>query len=208
MFENCKFLGPSGTEVLRLDYSFGYSVVHGKIIDQARHKEWYPHPGYGWAMSVSAFRRMMGLPVVDILGSADVHFAYSLINRTSGRLEQKLKLGFQFAKHVLEESAATFRELSSLSPGDGVTVGYVPVAISHHWHGSREDRQYRTRSNIFIRHNFNIKRDMKESKDGLLEFIPGMEQMQQDIVNCFQKRKEDALEVKSETRRWNEKRVV
>jgi hypothetical protein len=46
VFKKAKFLGPPpSSKVLRTDYSFGYSVVHNKVIDQQRYAEWYPHPG-------------------------------------------------------------------------------------------------------------------------------------------------------------------
>jgi len=92
VFETADFLGPNEQEgsVLRTDFSFGYSVVHNKIIDQSRYDEWYPHPGYGWAMSIEAFKAIGGLPDYDIVGSGDLHFAFSLINKVPNVIESGL----------------------------------------------------------------------------------------------------------------------
>ncbi len=89
MLGTAKFLGPQN-EIVRTDYSFGYSVVYRKPIDRNRYREWYPHPGYGWAMARATILQTGGLPDYDIIGSGDLNFAFSLLNRVSNAVEQDL----------------------------------------------------------------------------------------------------------------------
>jgi len=200
-------LGPQPErKVLRVDYSFGYSVVHGKPIDQKRYDEWYPHPGYGWATSAHAFRHMNGLPEYDILGSADLHFAFSLIKKVSNAIESNLTL--EFANLILDQSNKTYTRLAEARwPGAPVPVpvGYVPITIYHNWHGAREDRQYVDRWKILIAHRFNFLRDMRRTKEGLFEFVSGREALQQDILDHFRLRREDRREVEAKVKKAHRK---
>lgn len=136
LFELAHFLGPNGkSEILRRDYSFAYSIKHNKPIDSSRYNEWYPHPGYAWAMRRTAFNTIGGLCEFSILGSGDLHFAYALLNRTQETFPKNLN------KDYRRSVIAWADPVAQLSNG-GHNVGYVPVNIWHHWHGSRNDRGY------------------------------------------------------------------
>jgi hypothetical protein len=195
VFEKAKFLGPPpDKKVLRKDYSFGYSVVHHKPIDQNKYDEWYPHPGYGWAMSVSAFRKMGGLPIYDIVGSGDLHFAFSLINRVSNALETDLNEGFK--QMIMSSSDQIYGILSRITKSEGKSgvVGYAPLKISHNWHGSRKDRQYVNRWKILIAWDFNFLADTEITQGELLQLNPNKPDLQRDIIDHFHMRHEDSNE--------------
>ncbi|CAF4689128.1 unnamed protein product [Rotaria socialis] len=173
LFETANFLGPNGkNEILRRDYSFVYSIKHNKPIDPGRYKEWYPHPGYAWAMRRTAFNSIGGL------------FEFSIMDYQ--------QLAIAWGERVAE-----------LAQG-GRNVGYVPINIWHHWHGSRNDRGYVERWSILERHQFSPSKDLERNTEtdviglvsrrniGKLQMSVRMIALERDIVTYFQSRKEDS----------------
>jgi hypothetical protein len=139
LFQLALFLGPSGKkQILRRDYSFAYSIQHGKIIDPYRSSQCYIHPGYAWAMRRETFDTLGGLLDISILGSGDIHFAYGLLNR----IEETIPSGMH--DHYRHIAKAWSERLAQLA-GYGTNVGYVPINIWHYWHGYRRDRRYMER---------------------------------------------------------------
>ncbi|CAF3350258.1 unnamed protein product [Rotaria sp. Silwood2] len=136
LFRLALFLGPNGkSEILRRDYSFAYSIKYNKPIDPQRYKEWYPHPGYAWAMRRDAFEYMGGLCEFSILGSGDLHFAFALLNRIEETFPTRLNENYQRLALNWGERVAEIAQ-------GGHNVGYLPVNIWHFWHGSRGNRGY------------------------------------------------------------------
>lgn len=141
-------------------------------------------------MSVPAFKAIGGLPEYDVVGSGDLHFAFSLINQVSNGLKDQLHP--QFKNMVFEHSKRTYETLQAFAKAQGKElVGYVPLTISHNWHGSRKDRQYVGRWKILIAHQFNFPQFVRRNESGLLQFLPNAQKLQQDILNHFIIRKED-----------------
>ena len=136
LFELSFFLGPGGKkDILRRDYSFGYSIRNNKVIDPRGYDEWYAHPGYAWAMRRQAFNDINGLIDFCIIGSGDLHFAFALLNRIEETIRPGLHpdyqaLALQWAYRVAQIA------------GNGRNVGYVPINLFHFWHGARTDRSY------------------------------------------------------------------
>lgn len=190
MFDKALFLGPDGSPQ-RIDYSFGYSVKHKKIIDQKRYAEWYPHPGYGWGMQLEAFLLIGGLPVYDVLGSADLHFAFSLLGRVSSTLENDLDENFK--KYIIASSHRNYKTLIEYTEKyRRKLVGYLPITISHNWHGSRENRQYVNRWKILVHHKFDYVRDTYQQDEMIRFRNPAIER---DIYSYFKSRDEDSRRV-------------
>ena len=136
LFETARFLGPNGkNEILRHDHSFAYSIKHEKPIDPRRYNEWYPHPGYGWAMRRSAFNIIGGLCEFSILGSGDLHLAFALLNRIRETIPKDMTDDYRQTALAWGDRVAKLSE-------NGTQVGYVPVHIYHYWHGNRNDRAY------------------------------------------------------------------
>lgn len=113
---------------------------------------------------------MKGLPDYDIVGSGDLHFAFSLLNRVSNALERDLNPSFK--RMILENSSRVYRTLESISQSESKQiVGYAPLLIRHNWHGSQKDRQYVDRWKILISHKFNYETDVMRNSDGLFLLI-------------------------------------
>ena len=136
LFELSFFLGPQGKrQILRRDYSFAYSIKNNKPIDPKRYDEWYPHPGYAWAMRRSAYDSIGGLLDFCIIGSGDLHFAYALVNRIEDTIRHGLDNDYRRLALQWQERVARVAQ-------NGANVGYVPINLWHYWHGTRNDRNY------------------------------------------------------------------
>ncbi|CAF3153676.1 unnamed protein product, partial [Rotaria sp. Silwood2] len=132
------FNGPDGEkDVLRTDYSFGYSICHHKPIAR-HHPDWYAHPGYAWAMHRNAFDAIGGLLDFCIVGPGDLHFAYALLGRIHETYPCSLGKDYQ-------QSAEEWGNRLATIAGHGANVGYVNTDLFHRWHGSRESRGYNSR---------------------------------------------------------------
>lgn len=136
LFESSAFLGPTGKKkVLRWDHSFAYAIRHQTQIDPRRASECYVHPGYAWAMRRTTFEAMGGLLDFSIHGAGDIHFAYALLNRIDETIPTGVDGDYRRVAQIWGQRVA---EVS----GNGTLVGYVPINIWHHWHGSRVNRGY------------------------------------------------------------------
>ena len=141
LFRVAYFTGPAGKkDILRKDYSFGYSIRHNKPI-HPNHPTWYAHPGYAWAMDRQLFNSIGGLLDFCIIGSADLHFAYALLGRMhetypDGLGKEYRQLGQKWANRLTEVAAG------------GNNVGYLNTTLFHRWHGSRESRSYVNRWSV------------------------------------------------------------
>jgi hypothetical protein len=136
LFETCAFLGPGGkSDVQSRDHSFAYSIRHGKPIDPRRYDQWYPHPGYAWAMHRSAFNAMGGLAEFCVVGSGDLHFAFALLNRIDETIRPNLH------DHYRAMALTWGGQLARIA-ANGERVGYLSVNLFHFWHGNRQQRSY------------------------------------------------------------------
>lgn len=135
MFRVGFFNGPTGkNEILRKDFSFGYSIRHNKPIHRD-YPGWYAHPGYAWAMHRSLFDSIGGLFDLCIVGSGDLHFAYALL----GRIDETIPIGM--SQDYRTQARQWADRLTHVAKG-GANVGYVDTALFHQWHGTRENRSY------------------------------------------------------------------
>jgi hypothetical protein len=100
-----------------------------------RSNDWYAHPGYAWAMRRSVFSSIGGLLDFCIIGSGDLHFAFALLNR----IEETIRPGLHQDYRKL---AIAWGDRVAQVAQNGANVGYVPINLSHHWHGERNDRNY------------------------------------------------------------------
>lgn len=135
MFKVGYFTGPEGkADVLRRDYSFGYSIRHNKPIFP-KNPNWYAHPGYAWAMHRDTYKAIGGLLDFCIVGSGDLHLAYALL----GRVNETFPSGLH--KDYCTQAMA-WGDRVAQAAGGGAYVGYVDVNLYHRWHGNRDDRNY------------------------------------------------------------------
>lgn len=70
-------------------------------------------------------------------------------------------------------------------------VGFVPGMVKHLWHGDRQYRQYRTRDQLLVSHDFNPATDVRIGDNGLLEWASDKPALHAAVRDFFAARKED-----------------
>ena len=157
--------------------SFGYQYIRN--IKYFSDKIDYWHTGYAWACKRSAYEQLGGLYELEIGGSSDKIMANSFIN------------------DCLRDIPSTQREYKNAclqyeKRAKDLKVGYVPGVIKHHFHGLKNNRNYYSRWNIFIKHKYNPFTFITHNSDGILvptELFP--KEMILDFINYFKIRNED-----------------
>lgn len=86
-------------------------------------------------MRRSTFNTIGGLLDFCIIGSADLHFAFALLNRIQETIRPSLhqdyqRLAMKWGNRVAETAQ------------NGAGVGYVSTNLWHYWHGERDKRNY------------------------------------------------------------------
>ena len=178
MFHTCVNLGPCG-ESLKIDRSFGYMHAKSGTPYTRTDKYGFWHPGYAWACTRRAWDKMHGLLDWAILGSGDRHIALALIG----------KVDWSCPGDVHPNYLSMLREYQIAC--EGLTLGYVPGTILHHWHGRFEDRKYRERWNILTKNKFDPLNDLYTTKYGLIQLSAPGKRMDAELRDYFVGRKED-----------------
>ena len=155
-------------------YSFGFQY--------SKNREYTPkwHPGFAWACTRKAYETMGGLYETSILGAGDHNMALSFINK--GRLSISGKATDDY-KDSVQEFENKIKNLR---------LGYIPVIICHHFHGSKKFRKYTERWQILINNQYSPTLHITKNSDGLL--IPTdkcPKQLLKDIYTYFSERNED-----------------
>jgi hypothetical protein len=159
--------------------SFGYQYSHARPYSKGGDPKNQWHPGFGYACTRKAYEQMGGLFQYGILGSGDHHMALSWINKGSMSFHNNVSPGYK--KSILD-----YQERCK-----GLTIGYTPGVIRHHFHGDKKFRKYNERWEILVEHQYDPF-TMVTTKDGLL--IPTRECPQEllnDIYDYFAQRNED-----------------
>jgi hypothetical protein len=158
--------------------SLGYNFSKGKEYTIKGLDYW--HPGFAWAITRKAYERIGGLYDKGVLGSGDSIMALSFIGMVSKMHNTKYHLDYN-------KSMIDFQEKVN-----GLRLGYVPGLIHHHFHGTKQNRQYTERWKILMVHSFSpIKHLTYDTKGILTPTKEFSEEFKKDIMNYFKERKED-----------------
>jgi hypothetical protein len=194
LFQHAIDMGPSG-EVLK--DSQGKSAVHHGFGFQHRSRAQrgkgytFWHPGFAWAARREAieslpYHRLMDCPA--ILGAGDHHMALAMV----GRARESLPHGIHphYVEMVIQFEDHCRRYIKQ-------DIGFVPGTIIHHFHGSKESRQYVKRWDILTKHQFDPYTDVSRDPFGLLALVePWCDRqvrLRDDLRTYFRQRNEDAL---------------
>ena len=178
MFQTAVNLGPQN-EALKIDKSFGYMHVESGTELVVNDKYGFWHPGYAWACTRHAWKRIGKLIDWAILGSADRHMSYALIGRILESAPGNVHPNY---KKALLEFQSGCR---------GLYLGYTTGTILHHWHGSMKNRRYRERWQILTNHLYDPQKDVLANPRGILQLTPRGRRMEKDLLEYFTGRKED-----------------
>ena len=163
---------------LRMFSGFGYNYEMGKKYVFSGSDFW--HPGFAWACTHKAYDKMQGLYDVSILGSGDHNMCYSFIYNAKESINKNVHPDYLQSLEDFQKCACHLR------------LGYVPGVIRHFYHGTKENRKYRERWQILVKHQFSPIKHITTNADGL--FIPTPEcpkGLLDDIKQYFIERNED-----------------
>jgi hypothetical protein len=145
----------------------------------------YFHTGYAWAARKDALQLTGGLFEVAILGAADHHMAWALIGE--GARSVPLNVSDDYKNHVLnwEKRAARLHR----------NVGYIKNSLMHYWHGKKADSRYNERWNIIKDNNYEPTNHIYKDWQGLLTFHESHQKLRDEIIDYFNQRNEDSVDV-------------
>lgn len=158
--------------------SFGYSYSKNKKYTSKGIDYW--HPGYAWAITRKAYEKIGGLYDKGVLGSGDNIIALSFINKAQNMNNVNYHEDYNNSMIEYQQKASKLR------------LGYTPGVIRHHYHGTKQNRQYSERWKILMNHKYSPITDLTYDKKGIL--IPTeqfSDEFKEDILNYFRERKED-----------------
>ena len=158
--------------------SFGYRHNKGKKFIKNGSDFW--HPGFGWAITRTAYEKMGGLYDKGIVGSGDIIMAYSLINKVHLWQQPKYSDDYNMSMSEYQKNVSKLR------------LGYVPGVIRHYYHGTKINRKYAQREDIIISNEFSPTNHSTYDEVGIRIPTPDCPpQILTDLMNYFIERKED-----------------
>jgi hypothetical protein len=177
LFSHCVDLNHDKS-TLSIFNGFGSSFSKGK--PYTRNGKDYWHPGFAWAITRKAYEKIGGLYDKGVLGSGDNIMSLSFINNVECMNNENYHEDYNNSMLEFQEKAKSLR------------LGYTPGVIRHHYHGSKQNRQYTERWKILMEHSFSPGKHLTYDDKGIL--IPSKEfpeEFKKDIMNYFRERKED-----------------
>lgn len=167
-------------DALNIFPSLACRICHGKPLIRDCKPVNFPHPGFAWAMTRRAFEQLGGLYEYSILGSGDMNLATALLGNGLVSLNDKTTDGY---KRSLQEYTDRAK---------GLTLGYVPVVIRHHYHGAKRARGYQSRWKILVTHGYDPFLHVTKNDNDLLVPTPQCpREMLDEIKTYFFSRNED-----------------
>lgn len=147
--------------------------------------------GGAWAWRRSAFNIVGGLLDVCILGSADWHMAFGLVQAINVAAEMK-RCSEAYVKAVLQwqQRAVALNK----------NIGCVDNFAVHHWHGSKSQRAYGNRWEILKRWDFDPGVDISRDWQGVWQWTGTKPGLIQDVRRYFIERNEDDTNLRGSER--------
>lgn len=146
---------------------------------------WAGAPGGAWAYRREALNDLGGLIDVAILGSADYHMATALM----GFLHISVQKGYhpEYIQALTDWQNRAIKHIKR-------NVGHMKGTLIHYWHGKMKDRNYGTRWQILVKHQFNPRLDIKKDTNGIYQLTDEKWQLRDDIRHYFSVRNEDSID--------------
>jgi hypothetical protein len=185
-------LGPRG-EVMKTFESFGYCWQEGRPhpSGEPQHYASFGHPGYAHAMTRRFYEAVGGLPDFAILGSGDRHMLFGCIGEGAKSVAFGAKKGVSGRIHrgYVDRVEEWGRKAHRASGGN---VGYVEGRLEHHYHGSKQARQYSDRWGILADHGYDPSADLTYDDQGLIQ-LTGKPALEHAIHRYCVGRDEDGI---------------
>ena len=164
---------------LQIYSGFGYQYTHKRKY-KTRAGIHYFHPGMAWACTRKAYDQLGGIYDKSILGSGDHNMALAFIGK--GLMSVNAHVSDDYKQSILDFQ----------NRAHGLTLGYVPGIIKHHYHGTKANRKYGDRWKILVKHVYEPSIHTTYDVNGLIipsSYIP--KAMLDDIYTYFSERNED-----------------
>jgi hypothetical protein len=177
IFSHCIDMSSNNTN-MNIFNGFGYSFNKNKKYTSKGIDYW--HPGYAWAITRKAYEKIGGLYDKGVLGSGDNVMAMAFINKCQFMNNDNYNDDYNNSMLDYQEKASKLR------------LGYTPGVIRHHYHGSKQNRQYTERWKILMKYSYSPLQHVTYDENGIL--IPTIffsDEFKEDIMNYFRERKED-----------------
>jgi len=177
VFSHCVDMSHDNTN-LNMFNGFGYSYNKNKKYTSKGLDYW--HPGYAWAITKQAYKKIGGIYDKGVLGSGDNIMALAFINKC------------EFMNNVEYSNDYNNSMLDYQNKASKLRLGYTPGVIIHHFHGSKKNRNYTERWKLLIKYKYSHIEHLTYDLSGVL--IPKPEfpnELKHDIMNYFKERKED-----------------
>ena len=182
-FSTALDLGPQ-KEVMKIHHGFAFCHQMKIPVDiKNTSGETFHHTGYVWAARRSFLTDIGGLLDIGVVGSGDRLMAMGLV----GRAEEccNLRYSADYNRHIMDWQSRCRRAMMN-------GLGYCPAVLSHGFHGFKKDRQYDTRTQLLMKHDFSPSTDLCMNGDGIWEFTGDKPDLERDMLKYFLNRKEDA----------------
>ena len=142
----------------------------------------YPHCGFAWAARREAIDGIGGLPDFTIVGSADHHLAWALVNNVKYSCPGGVNTNY--VKRLMQLQARTAKVIDT-------DIGYVPGIINHSHHGPKASRGYTSRWSILVDNDFDPDVDILKDSQGLITLAGNKPKLRDDLRRYFRNRNED-----------------
>lgn len=149
-------------------------------------------PGLAWAARREAWDQMGGLIDYCVLGAGDWYWANAVMGTLDKAIGSRNDLTPAFGRkmHEYQEHLTRSRWQERSIVGN---AGIMHGLVVHFWHGSRADRQYNTRGEILMRHEYDPDRDLKTDASMLYQLTDRSPGLRREIQAYFNGRREDEL---------------
>lgn len=165
--------------------SFGYQHRRGVPKQTCPSEPYeYAHSGFAWACRRDFWEQIEKLIDWSLLGSADHHMAWGMINGMNSSVHGLVHENFK--KLAYEWQRKAFRACQG-------RIGFTPTRIEHHFHGPKGRRMYRERWQILLDHGFDPIHDLSYDSQGLIRLL-GKPQLLQACHDYLNHRHEDSIE--------------
>ena len=193
-WSKCFDLGPDGKPMVvnamgeKVHESFAY--YYAKFGTVTNEMQRYAHPGYAWGFTSEALKQQGGLFEYGILGGADRYMATAWINKSNYSFNLS-----ETSAEFIEYAYAWTENAQRVINGN---IGCLDLIIKHGFHGYKNKRNYVSRKQILIVHDYNPATDLVKNADGVLEYAGNKPRMEKEIEDYFSTREEDEhLKVKA-----------
>jgi hypothetical protein len=177
LFSHCSDMDKH-EQPMQLFQSFGFQYCKKKTYGGVGLHFW--HPGFAWAMTRKAYDKVGGLYEKSILGSGDHNMALSLIGNGARSINERTTDAYKKSVELYQTKQQPLR------------LGYVPGVIRHYFHGSKQNRKYKERWQILVKHQYNPYKHITHDEHGLIipskQCPPGL---LEEITQYFRERNED-----------------